>query len=163
MTPTGKSAGSCGKRSCNASGPPVEVPIATISGTTRKCPNRISGKCVAAEFITGSHMAPRQGRYPNSRSAGKVVLHRALHRDRKSTRLNSSHLVISYAVFCLKKKNKSLHTRRRVIYYAAFCIHKKQKPFTHPQKASQHAPPAISNTHRPSPHPAMHIFTQPEQ
>src|SRR2546426_6775021 len=28
-------------------------------------------------------------------------------RDRKSTRLNSSHLVISYAVFCLKKKNTS--------------------------------------------------------
>src|SRR5256885_6358609 len=28
----------------------------------------------------------------------------ARHRDRKSTRLNSSHLVISYAVFCLKKK-----------------------------------------------------------
>src|SRR5256885_10048204 len=28
--------------------------------------------------------------------------------DRKSTRLNSSHLVISYAVFCLKKKNKSI-------------------------------------------------------
>src|SRR5688500_19993026 len=28
--------------------------------------------------------------------------------DRKSTRLNSSHLVISYAVFCLKKKN--VHT-----------------------------------------------------
>src|SRR5256885_5131972 len=26
--------------------------------------------------------------------------------DRKSTRLNSSHLVISYAVFCLKKKNE---------------------------------------------------------
>src|SRR5256885_11922476 len=31
--------------------------------------------------------------------------------DRKSTRLNSSHLVISYAVFCLKKKKK---TKRRV-------------------------------------------------
>src|SRR2546426_8313236 len=29
--------------------------------------------------------------------------------DRKSTRLNSSHLVISYAVFCLKKK-KNIHT-----------------------------------------------------
>src|SRR5256885_5108355 len=29
-------------------------------------------------------------------------------RDRKSTRLNSSHLVISYAVFCLKKKNDHL-------------------------------------------------------
>src|SRR2546426_2642200 len=30
-------------------------------------------------------------------------------RDRKSTRLNSSHLVISYAVFCLKKKKKQDH------------------------------------------------------
>src|SRR5205807_3834171 len=30
-----------------------------------------------------------------------------LPRDRKSTRLNSSHLVISYAVFCLKKKKKT--------------------------------------------------------
>src|SRR5690606_41265180 len=29
-------------------------------------------------------------------------------RDRKSTRLNSSHVKISYAVFCLKKKNKKL-------------------------------------------------------
>src|SRR5256885_16780534 len=34
---------------------------------------------------------------------GAGDLHEA---DRKSTRLNSSHLVISYAVFCLKKKNK---------------------------------------------------------
>src|SRR5256885_8570907 len=31
-------------------------------------------------------------------------------RDRKSTRLNSSHLVISYAVFCLKKKKEKVHT-----------------------------------------------------
>src|SRR5256885_12492228 len=30
--------------------------------------------------------------------------------DRKSTRLNSSHLVISYAVFCLKKKKKKNNT-----------------------------------------------------
>src|SRR5207244_6686294 len=29
------------------------------------------------------------------------------HADRKSTRLNSSHQIISYAVFCLKKKNKT--------------------------------------------------------
>src|SRR5258705_7899448 len=34
-----------------------------------------------------------------------------LDRDRKSTRLNSSHLGISYAVFCLKKKKK---TRRNI-------------------------------------------------
>src|SRR5688500_20015664 len=32
--------------------------------------------------------------------------------DRKSTRLNSSHLVISYAVFCLKKKNCPSHSTR---------------------------------------------------
>src|SRR5256885_12524803 len=32
--------------------------------------------------------------------------------DRKSTRLNSSHLVISYAVFCLKKKKKKNNYRR---------------------------------------------------
>src|SRR5688500_19167009 len=40
-----------------------------------------------------------------SSSAARVRL------DRKSTRLNSSHLVISYAVFCLKKKNKINLTR----------------------------------------------------
>src|SRR2546430_13422972 len=43
---------------------------------------------------------------------------RALPRDRKSTRLNSSHSQISYAVFCLKKKNQKrtspfLHISRR--------------------------------------------------
>src|SRR5256885_8298605 len=36
------------------------------------------------------------------RSINEVIYRR----DRKSTRLNSSHLVISYAVFCLKKKKK---------------------------------------------------------
>src|SRR5256885_11256152 len=40
------------------------------------------------------------------RSAAVFVLAGA---DRKSTRLNSSHLVISYAVFCLKKKKKTNH------------------------------------------------------
>src|SRR5438034_6395497 len=34
--------------------------------------------------------------------------------DRKSTRLNSSHTVISYAVFCLKKKKKKNRPTRRV-------------------------------------------------
>src|SRR5690349_22799455 len=33
--------------------------------------------------------------------------------DRKSTRLNSSHVEISYAVFCLKKKKKALYNIRR--------------------------------------------------
>src|SRR3989454_3522180 len=35
--------------------------------------------------------------------------------DRKSTRLNSSHLVISYAVFCLKKKKKVTKQSRRTV------------------------------------------------
>src|SRR2546422_7286857 len=38
--------------------------------------------------------------------SGKVSLSPAVTRDRKSTRLNSSHGYISYAVFCLKKKKK---------------------------------------------------------
>src|SRR5258708_24645295 len=34
--------------------------------------------------------------------------------DRKSTRLNSSHQIISYAVFCLKKKNDNIHPVKSV-------------------------------------------------
>src|SRR2546426_5009468 len=44
---------------------------------------------------------PRRGRAPRPRL-----------QDRKSTRLNSSHLVISYAVFCLKKKNSNQYADR---------------------------------------------------
>src|SRR5438445_6956428 len=39
---------------------------------------------------------------------------RQMRRDRKSTRLNSSHANISYAVFCLKKKKHDLHDREHV-------------------------------------------------
>src|SRR5256885_8849099 len=46
--------------------------------------------------------------------------------DRKSTRLNSSHLVISYAVFCLKKKNSkalllALYLRSRTLTADGCC------------------------------------------
>src|SRR5439155_10351304 len=37
---------------------------------------------------------------------GRLRLRQRDRQDRKSTRLNSSHVAISYAVFCLKKKNK---------------------------------------------------------
>src|SRR5256885_4115312 len=40
-------------------------------------------------------------------------------RDRKSTRLNSSHLVISYAVFCLKKKKINTQPRNPTIRCAS--------------------------------------------
>src|SRR5437870_8366917 len=39
-----------------------------------------------------------------------IVLALINRKDRKSTRLNSSHVAISYAVFCLKKKNKPTAT-----------------------------------------------------
>src|SRR5256885_4526287 len=45
--------------------------------------------------------------HPNQITSWKAQLEEG---DRKSTRLNSSHLVISYAVFCLKKK-RSVHAR----------------------------------------------------
>src|SRR3712207_7530436 len=48
---------------------------------------------------------PMSAFYPDD---GTVLIHIPGHEDRKSTRLNSSHANISYAVFCLKKKNKKL-------------------------------------------------------
>src|SRR2546426_3138583 len=47
-------------------------------------------------------------------------------RDRKSTRLNSSHLVISYAVFCFRKSTR-LNSSHLVISYAVFCLKKKNE------------------------------------
>src|SRR5438552_4471364 len=48
--------------------------------------------------------------------------------DRKSTRLNSSHQIISYAVFCLKKKkknqNKSIHRTMRTTHHTSTCTNK---------------------------------------
>src|SRR5256885_7089956 len=65
--------------------------------------DRVSRKLPAAFVITqGSHERTSALR----REAGLSNFTTCL-ADRKSTRLNSSHLVISYAVFCLKKKNLS--------------------------------------------------------
>src|SRR2546426_6485473 len=54
------------------------------------------------------HAGRRVGRGMERRERGPRAVERGVERavslDRKSTRLNSSHLVISYAVFCLKKK-----------------------------------------------------------
>src|SRR2546422_1705791 len=48
----------------------------------------------------------RRGRHRVPIVGDELGRHRRNHRDRKSTRLNSSHGYISYAVFCLKKKKK---------------------------------------------------------
>src|SRR5256885_8661523 len=50
------------------------------------------------------HLLTSVTRLTSIRSTVDRGRHRLLAGDRKSTRLNSSHLVISYAVFCLKKK-----------------------------------------------------------
>src|SRR5256885_12949891 len=54
----------------------------------------------------GAPRPPRPQGDPLRAGAAHVPLSRV---DRKSTRLNSSHLVISYAVFCLKKKKSPQH------------------------------------------------------
>src|SRR5204863_4512082 len=48
-----------------------------------------------------------------TRLPGREEARRVQAGDRKSTRLNSSHVEISYAVFCLKKKKKSVKKRTR--------------------------------------------------
>src|SRR5437773_9483128 len=60
----------------------------------------VDDRCVSApRRRPGSRTDPAFSRDPASK--------RCTREDRKSTRLNSSHITISYAVFCLKKKNKS--------------------------------------------------------
>src|SRR5256885_5403115 len=54
--------------------------------------------------------------------------------DRKSTRLNSSHLVISYAVFCLKKKNNL----QQSIYFKRVTIHHTHSSVFAPYNAVVH-------------------------
>src|SRR5256885_9298714 len=62
----------------------------------------ISAIKIAAEAIS----AMRLGRIDEETTANIGIIEGGkATKDRKSTRLNSSHLVISYAVFCLKKKN----------------------------------------------------------
>src|SRR5436305_4984691 len=61
--------------------------------------------------------ARRAQREPGQGRRGAIVGH-AGHEDRKSTRLNSSHVRISYAVFCLKKKKNKNETARPSLYPA---------------------------------------------
>src|SRR5256885_4018025 len=61
-----------------------------------------------ARFTPVPALGPSWRKVEDSRRDTKPRLMRIFIRsDRKSTRLNSSHLVISYAVFCLKKKKRT--------------------------------------------------------
>src|SRR5256885_2599303 len=78
--------------------------------------------------------------------------------DRKSTRLNSSHLVISYAVFCLKKKIAFVRIRETQLDALAIQGHRRDR------RARQHPFPLNTHfqgcDHRPTPstlwHPSVH-------
>src|SRR3712207_7373873 len=59
----------------------------------------LPGRDDPSRSATSSRTAHRGGGHPGIRSP----------EDRKSTRLNSSHANISYAVFCLKKQNITIH------------------------------------------------------
>src|SRR5256885_5939391 len=67
----------------------------------------------SSAIIIGFHVRPdSNARASAEREKVEIHTYRIIYEaveevDRKSTRLNSSHLVISYAVFCLKKKKKS--------------------------------------------------------
>src|SRR5690625_5801219 len=60
--------------------------------------------------LTGGHLKS----YSDHRIAMMAVI------DRKSTRLNSSHVAISYAVFCLKKKKQKAHDNCRTKFVLRF-------------------------------------------
>src|SRR2546421_1302961 len=63
--------------------------------------------CTAAVLISTSDAGTRPLPSLRGTSRSDTIACSAVERDRKSTRLNSSHDQISYAVFCLKKKKKN--------------------------------------------------------
>src|SRR5690349_23493113 len=70
-----------------------------------------SVKCRYARLSEGKHMKEPTQFLTNEKGEKTAVVisieeYQRLLEDRKSTRLNSSHVEISYAVFCLKKKKK---------------------------------------------------------
>src|SRR5256885_11572394 len=69
--------------------------------------------------------------------------------DRKSTRLNSSHLVISYAVFCLKKNKDQHHghaeRRHTVVALAAALLRK--DPAVQPRFEAEHPLRPLAHLH----------------
>src|SRR5690242_21088843 len=73
-------------------------------GTPRRCgPSRWLYTFIEMSYLSSSNpKLPAIPQQPSSRISAFAPI--SLKRDRKSTRLNSSHMSISYAVFCLKKK-----------------------------------------------------------
>src|SRR5438132_7717811 len=81
--------------------------VAWKHAAARKADAAAASQPEPIESVTLAVARARQYR-PTTTSVGTVLaLNSITLRDRKSTRLNSSHTVISYAVFCLKKKKQN--------------------------------------------------------
>src|SRR5256886_9793189 len=94
---------------------------APVVGSGRGCPSSLSGVSPATPAAA---VAARRPRNPRLYMRSLLVVRP----DRKSTRLNSSHSQISYAVFCLKKKTNSYYhpqwdaERVPVVFHLEFSI-----------------------------------------
>src|SRR5690606_41703226 len=89
---------------------PYTTLFRSVRFRTRRSPQRFpSWRDSASRPLRGGSSVPSLGSPLPVRAAqilDSSLLKRTLGKDRKSTRLNSSHVKISYAVFCLKKKKK---------------------------------------------------------
>src|SRR5204863_9073209 len=106
---TGGRDGTRGHRGQESRRPVHERPLGPVAEDTRRQDRGFRRR--------GLHRAQGQPGRVRGASPGGV---RRRNRDRKSTRLNSSHVEISYAVFCLKKKKK-----KKIIYYSEIRKHKR--------------------------------------
>src|SRR2546426_1554969 len=79
-----------------------------VSGLSTGADDYLTKPFAFAELLARIRALLRRSRVaqPAVLRVADLTLDPATRRDRKSTRLNSSHLVISYAVFCLKKKTR---------------------------------------------------------
>src|SRR5438552_15448216 len=87
----------------------TSMPITTSQSTPLSLPSPLEGRgvCHHCFQLARLFVCARD-------SKDDVLAPLRAEQDRKSTRLNSSHQIISYAVFCLKKKKKKkIHTVRR--------------------------------------------------
>src|SRR5256885_3109493 len=75
-------------------------------------------------------------------------------RDRKSTRLNSSHLVISYAVFCLKKKREHAYDIVIATWIRIAAHTVDPHSWATPDRVQQRVPSAFFSSRRSTNHPA---------
>src|SRR3712207_8132862 len=80
-------------------------PYTTLFRSVLAAEHRADARRIARLMDLDAALPELRGEVPHRRQDEVPAL--AVERDRKSTRLNSSHANISYAVFCLKKKNKS--------------------------------------------------------